>query len=393
MSGYIFLCSNKTENECLKRLLFGSPSLDQYLQYFSQINVGDTLFLYNYESGAIRGPYFAVTRCSIDIEPNAWTSTRPEGFKYQVRIDNSHAFSNPLRGSDVKKIIPFGKRFPHAQISKIIQDELIKKISALNNIANMETYYQENITSHYIFKCDKITGGKVFDDNVLGAPSELYQSLVGRIQAGDILFVWLLEERKLYGAWEAASRGQYNPREFHDFPAVVYCTRKQQHEIGLDENQLRKIISFNTSYPPYKISFEQGEKILSELNRVNNLPLRTAIIDGNYYVTEDGHKVRSQGELIIDNWLYRNNLMHSYEERVQRPNNDFLLTDFYLFKSEVYIEFWGMISNPEYRKRKEEKVNFYRRHNLNLVELFPRDLSMLSEILKVKLSQFGVNLS
>lgn len=391
MSAFIFLCDDQTENECLERLLFGTSGTDAYLNYFSQIKIGDNLFLYNYTSKALKGPFRAVSLCQPNIEPNAWLNANINGYPYQVRVDNSHAFANPLQGNELS-IIPFYNQKPAAKINASIGEQLINKLSAKNNVINLENYYDNNICSHYIFKCDRITGGKVFDDNVLGAPTELYQSVVGRVQAGDVLFIWLIEERKLYGTWMANSRGQYNPREFNNYPAVVYCSRKTNYENGLNETQLRNILSFNSTHPPYKINPQQGAKILEELDRINNQIYHHETTPSIQFKTEDGHFVKSQGELIIDNWLYRNGIIHAYETRIQR-NNKHIMTDFYLSRIDVYIEFWGMINNPAYKQRKDEKIIFYRNHELNLIELFPRDLSMLSEILKVKLDQYGVKLA
>lgn len=392
MSSFIFLCSNETEKECLERLLFGTGSADHYSKYFSNVNIGDTLFLYNYDRNTIQGPFQAISYCRKDIEPNAWLNANYKGYPFQVKVDNSHTFQSYLSGSEIKKIVPFYGRFPSAKISEQIQSKLIEKLSQVNHVKSLDTYYKDNISSHFIFKCDRITGGKVFDDNVLGAPSELYQSVVGRVQAGDVLFVWLIEERKLYGTWLASSRGQYNPKEFYNYPAVVYCSRKTKHEIGLNEIQLRNILPFNSTHPPYKISYQQGIKILEELDRINNLLHEKETLPLGQYKSEDGHIVKSQGELIIDNWLYRNGINHAYEHRIQRDDIH-LMTDFYLSHINVYVEYWGMISDATYRQRKEEKINFYRKHGLNLIELFPRDLSMLSEILKVKLAQYGVKLA
>ncbi len=392
MNGFIFLCNNETEQECLERLLFGTSSEEHYSRYFSKVSIGDTIFLYNYNKKTIQGPFQAISYCRRDIEPDAWLNANYHGFPFQVKVDNSHKFSSVLGFNEIRDIVPFYGRFPSAIIDKSIVAMLIEKLSKINHVHNIDAFYKQNISSHYIFKCDRITGGKVFDDNVLGAPSELYQRVVGRVQAGDILFVWLIEERKLYGTWIANSRGQYNPKEFYKYPAVVYCSRKVNYEVGLTEVKLRNILSFNFTHPPYKIDYQQGIKILEELNKMNNLPQSQELLPKGQYKTEDGHIVKSQGELIIDNLLYRNKLSHAYEHRVQREN-DYLMTDFYLLENNIYIEYWGMINNTTYEQRKKEKIKFYRKYNLNLIELFPRDLSMLSEILKVKLDQFGVTLN
>src|ERR1039457_5867241 len=38
------------------------------------------------------------------------------------------------------------------------------------------------------------------------------------------------------------------------------------------------------------------------------------------YRTEDGHRVRSKAEVIIDDWLYSHNIVHAYEIKLPEKN-------------------------------------------------------------------------
>lgn len=66
----------------------------------------------------------------------------------------------------------------------------------------------------------------------------------------------------------------------------------------------------------------------------------------------DGHMVRSRGEAMIDGLLYENRIVHAYERLV--PIEQAMYCDFYLPEFNLYIEFWGMESNPKYKARKEK---------------------------------------
>lgn len=105
--------------------------------------------------------------------------------------------------------------------------------------------------------------------------------------------------------------------------------------------------------------------------------------------TIDGHYVRSKAEVIIDNWLYMNGIVHAYERRV--PIEEELYSDFYLPKERIYIEFWGLEDNPAYSKRKEEKKNLYKRYRIKLLELNENDVKNIDDVLPLKLLKLGVS--
>jgi hypothetical protein len=105
--------------------------------------------------------------------------------------------------------------------------------------------------------------------------------------------------------------------------------------------------------------------------------------------TQDGHQVRSRAEVLIDNWLYMQGLVHAYERRL--PIEQECYCDFYLPGGKgVYIEFWGMESDPKYAARQAAKRAIYAKHNLRLIELNDADIERLDDVLPRMLLKFGI---
>jgi len=67
----------------------------------------------------------------------------------------------------------------------------------------------------------------------------------------------------------------------------------------------------------------------------------------------DGHMVRSRAELLIDNFLYYNGIVHCYERKLDIVEPMFC--DFYIPDRNVYIEYWGLEENSKYYERKLRK--------------------------------------
>lgn len=110
MRSFIFLCDMTTEQECLDRMLVGTNPGESQQRHYSKIAIGDRLFLYNFESGNLRGPFTALTVCTHKLVPKAWRSAR-RNFPWQVRVDGVEAFKKPLSADD------FGNAIPLAQTS------------------------------------------------------------------------------------------------------------------------------------------------------------------------------------------------------------------------------------------------------------------------------------
>ena len=113
--------------------------------------------------------------------------------------------------------------------------------------------------------------------------------------------------------------------------------------------------------------------------------------DADYrYRTQDGHRVRSKAEAMIDDYLYGKGIVHAYERKL--PIEEVVYPDFYIPNGNVYIEFWGLEGNADYDKRKKEKIEIYAQNQFNLIELTDKDIERLDDILPPKLRKFGIKI-
>jgi Development and cell death domain len=104
MRSFICLCDMSTEQECLDRHLFGTNAGENHQLHYSKVAVGDRLFLYNFETGILRGPFTALTPCTYGLDPKAWKKTR-RSFPWQVRVDSSSVSTVMLRADDFATFI------------------------------------------------------------------------------------------------------------------------------------------------------------------------------------------------------------------------------------------------------------------------------------------------
>lgn len=78
--GYVFICSNWTQEECLDRRLFAMPK--SKWSRVSQVKEGDILLLLNYQTNHLHGIFEAASDAGLDIEPHAFGGRFPA----QVRV-------------------------------------------------------------------------------------------------------------------------------------------------------------------------------------------------------------------------------------------------------------------------------------------------------------------
>lgn len=81
VKGFIFACTNSSQNECLSRMLFGTSR--QYGAIAIRVKKGDFLFLLNLDTDLLQGVFRAVSDGKLNIEPEAWNGNYP----YQTRVE------------------------------------------------------------------------------------------------------------------------------------------------------------------------------------------------------------------------------------------------------------------------------------------------------------------
>ena len=106
------------------------------------------------------------------------------------------------------------------------------------------------------------------------------------------------------------------------------------------------------------------------------------------YRTPDGHMVRSRAEVMIDDFLYKNGIVHAYERKLNIDED--IYCDFYIPSQKLYIEFWGLEENEEYLDRKKTKLELYAKYKFKLIELDNTDLENLDEKMASKLRKHNI---
>lgn len=101
---FIMICTNRTEEECLKKGLFGGP--EWRLPFLKFIKKGDIGFLYNLTSDELIGIFRAKGPAQLNIDPKAWGGRFPAQIKVTLlgelqRIKNAK--------EKLKNIIEFQK--------------------------------------------------------------------------------------------------------------------------------------------------------------------------------------------------------------------------------------------------------------------------------------------
>ncbi len=107
---YIFLCSDSTEDECLRLNLFGGT--EKYKSKVKSLQVGDTLFLYNYKSKRLQGKFIATSELQSNIDTTAWEGD----FPLQVSVKQVN-FYKPITKIDFEKVVSFFNGKPQARLS------------------------------------------------------------------------------------------------------------------------------------------------------------------------------------------------------------------------------------------------------------------------------------
>ncbi|MDD5368953.1 MAG: Rho termination factor N-terminal domain-containing protein [Anaerolineaceae bacterium] len=98
-------------------------------------------------------------------------------------------------------------------------------------------------------------------------------------------------------------------------------------------------------------------------------------------IAKDGHVCLSLGEKAIDDWLLAHGIPHEKEilypfDSAYNPGGQFRM-DWRV--GDIFIEYAGMMTEPDYRKKMDWKVNFCARNNYRLILLEPKDLEYLGK--------------
>ena len=240
-----------------------------------------------------------------------------------------------------------------------------------------------------IFTCSDRTQTECFERKLFGM-HDGFKDRVLKVKEGDLLFLLNTNRDKLFGIFQAGCDGarDIEPEAWNGGFAWQVRFRVIEEQDPL-HNARSKLRGLGLHAWTNVLDEEQVDKLV-ELFRMPRME-GAEDFHRQYPVgaikTEDGHYVRSRAEVLIDNWLYSQRIVHAYEQRL--PGESEVFCDFYLPGSRAYIQYWGLEGDPEYRRRKREKLRIYRAQKLILLELNERDVSNLGDALRRKLGKIG----
>ncbi len=103
----------------------------------------------------------------------------------------------------------------------------------------------------------------------------------------------------------------------------------------------------------------------------------------------NGTVVQSDGERILAEELAAMNIVFRYDNRFRIIKGYAIRPDFYLPEFDLYIEYWGMEDNVDYRIGMLEKKKLYQQAGKKLVSLYAEEKPRLREALREKLSRYA----
>lgn len=112
--GFMFLCDHATESECLQKQLVGTTQLNAL--WCMNIKAGDDIYLFNFSSGLLRGPYLAVSGADCH-EPAAWGGK----FPIQVRVSKT-PLTRQVHSSSANAPVILKKKRPSGELGEATRE-------------------------------------------------------------------------------------------------------------------------------------------------------------------------------------------------------------------------------------------------------------------------------
>lgn len=112
--------------------------------------------------------------------------------------------------------------------------------------------------------------------------------------------------------------------------------------------------------------------------------------DYNSYYNDRGDKFLSTWEEKVADYLFNKNIKYFSNIRIYYKEKNYS-PDFYLPKTRVFIEVFGMSSVEYYKNRMEEKMKFYKKNNIKYLALLTEDFMLsgkFTDTFKYKIDNF-----
>ena len=106
---------------------------------------------------------------------------------------------------------------------------------------------------------------------------------------------------------------------------------------------------------------------------------------------KDGHLCDSVSEVLIDNWLHKNEILHEKDAHYPNTNHK---ADWKIISpdKQIFVEYFGLANDsPRYDRSIKEKKTLCKKQNISLISIYPEDLypkTYLENNLKNKFKEY-----
>jgi development and cell death domain-containing protein len=128
MKLYFFLCDHVTEVECLARQLVGTTEAN--IEWTLQIVPGDTIFMYNFQTGDMLGPFTATSGADCH-EQKAWRGKFPVQVRFNKTLASRKINLRTQRGGEF--LTSRGVRPPHVLEDTLLANCLLSLVAQLGS--------------------------------------------------------------------------------------------------------------------------------------------------------------------------------------------------------------------------------------------------------------------
>lgn len=200
----------------------------------------------------------------------------------------------------------------------------------------------------------------------------------------------------------------HNKKEeiFYDYFNEIYKNNEIETIINIFNKDILKNKFFNYGnyflnnykrYKDYDTFFDEYKK--SKLKEAKNIGISKVIdawvekhLNSEYIITINGELVKSFGEAIIANFLYKHGIDYNYEKvytelmddrKIYKP--DFTLD---LAGIEVYIEYFGL-NDDKYNKITNKKIEYHKIHNNKFIPIYAKTRYEIERTLNQELNNLG----
>ena len=131
----------------------------------------------------------------------------------------------------------------------------------------------------------------------------------------------------------------------------------------------------------------------------STIPGNSIFEDSKNKRAEDGHTVRSQQEVLIDNTLYAAGIPHAYEKPLPytKLNGKPIVPDWFIpvknTTKGIYIEYWGIKNKKSYDINRADKEKIYTQENIPVIHIEADEtanIQQLSQKLIMQLNELAL---